>query len=165
MSQSIEDSQTYSTPWALRVFNVLPGNPLQIGVCMVVFLLLIFLAGRYILDAGSSSTPADLRLTIIHILLAGYSVSAYAYLLLVASKVGYELAPAAKQDRELQSIVEQVGRHVWWGILLAGIAGVIVDIYATNLTTTGSNPWDWKQNNYDSFWMRFLGIFFAWYVS
>jgi len=165
MDQKRVSGQKYSTPWALRIFNLIPGNPLQIGICLVTGILLVFLAGRYLLDAGPRSTPADFRLTIIHILLAGYSVSVYAYLLQVARRVGHELAPAAKQDKELQSIVEQVGRHIWWGILLAGFAAVIVDIYATNLTTTGSDPWDWSQNNYDSLWMRFLGVFFGWYIG
>jgi len=165
MSQEKLDEQKYSTAWALRIYDLLPGNPLQIGVSLTTALLLIFLAGRYALEAGPQSTPGDFRLTIIHILLTGYSISAYVYLLEVAHQVGSELAPTAKQDSSFQSNLEQVGSHAWWGILLAGMAGLLIYIYATNLTTTGSDPWDWRQNNYDTFWMRFLGVFFTWYVG
>jgi hypothetical protein len=156
---------TYSTPWALRIFDRLPGNPLQIGICLVATLLLAFLAGRIFLELGPQSAPGDFRLAVIHILLAGYSVSAYVYLLKIARRVGHELAPAISQDRDLQALLGQVGRHVWWGVLPAGLAGMVFLIYATILTTTGSDPWDWRQNNYDSFWMRFLALFFGWYIG
>lgn len=138
---------------------------MQLGFCLVTVLLLVFLAGRNVLEIGPQSAPGDFRLAIIHILLAGYSVSAYVYLLEIARRVGHELAPAIGQDGDLQALLGQVGRHAWWGILPAGLAGMIFLIYATILTTTGSDPWDWRQNNYDSFWMRFLALFFGWYIG
>lgn len=43
------------------------------------------------------------------------------------------------------------------GLLLAGLLRVLFNVLATNITTTGSDPWDWQQYSYHSFWMRVLG--------
>jgi len=158
-------SKSYITPWTLRIFNALPGNPAAIGIGLASILLLLFIGGRILTDAAGSSTPADFRLTLIHISLTAYAASAYAYLLSATAKTFRDLTPIVEQSPLGQSILQRVGKHLWWGLLLAGLFGILIDVYATNTTTVGSDPWDWTQNNYDSFWMRVLGVFMSWWMS
>ena len=55
------------------------------------------------------------------------------------------------------------GQHLGWGIATAALVGTLVSVYATNMTTVGSDPWDWQRTGYDTRWMRILGpIFSAW---
>lgn len=125
----------------------------------------MFVIGRVLSDAGANSTPGDFRLAIIHILLTAYTASAYAYLLTATIRTAHDLAPIVEHAPQGQSILDRVGKHLWWGLVLAGVFGVLIDVYATNATTIGSDPWDWRQNNYDSFWMRVLGPFMSWWMG
>jgi hypothetical protein len=86
-------------------------------------------------------------------------------LLKATSKTAHDLALVVENNSLQKTIVEGIGKHLWWGLLLAGLLGILVDIHATNTTTVGSNPWDWRQTNYDALWMRVLGPFFSWWMS
>ena len=165
MRVDITHSGAHSTPWTFRVFNKLPGNPAFIGVFLAGVLLTMYLIGRVSSVAGVDSNAADFRLAIIHILLTAYAVFAYVYLLSSTIKVNQDLTAFLGDEQERQVILSRVGKHLWWGMLLAGLCGLFVDILATNVTTIGSDPWDWRQNNYDSFWMRVLGPLMCWWVS
>ncbi len=165
MNQHTTPSKSYITPWTLKVFNALPGNPATIGVCLSVILLLVFVIGRTYSDADNNSTAGDFRLAIIHILLTTYAASAYAYLLNTTIRTAHDLAPIVEHAHLRQSILDHVGKHLWWGLVLAGIVGLLINVYATNVTTIGSDPWDWQQNTYDSFWMRILGVFMTWWIA
>jgi hypothetical protein len=52
----------------------------------------VFIASRTIVDGDATSTPRDFRLAIVHILLAGYSAFAYAYLIYLSRKTSADLA-------------------------------------------------------------------------
>jgi hypothetical protein len=152
---------SYITPWTLRIFNALPGNPAAIGVSFAVILILVFVVGRIFIDGSANSTPGDFRLALIHILLTAYTTSAYAYLLAATTKTARELAPVVEHAPLQQAIFDRVGKHLWWGLVLVGLFGILINVYATNTTTLGQDPWDWQQNSYDALWMRVLGPIFC----
>ncbi len=136
-----------------------------LGACLATILLVVFFTGRLIFNGASGSTPGDFRLTIIHILLTAYVPSAYVYLLNAMTKTATDMAPVVSHSLQWKVIADRIGTHRWWGLLLAGLLGIAVDIYATNVTTFGSDPWDWQETNYDARWMRILGPLFSWWIS
>ena len=83
-SSTITWAKSYTTPWTLRAYDALPGNPLWIGIGFTISLLLVFFIGRGLFAGANDSTPDDLRVAIIQILMTAYSASAYAYLLMTA---------------------------------------------------------------------------------
>jgi len=155
----------YIQPWTRIIFHRIPVNPVLLGVCIATLLFVLFFVGRLIFDGGRGSTPGDFRLTIIHILLVAYAASAYVYLLDAVTKTASDMAPVVSHSLQWRAVADRVGSHLWWGLLLAGLLGIGIDIYATNTTTTGSDPWDWQQTNYDSRWMRILGPMFSWWIA
>ncbi|MEH6556284.1 MAG: hypothetical protein V7459_11840 [Oceanicoccus sp.] len=154
--------KSFIRPWTERVFTALPGNHMAIGCGFFLLMLLSFLLGRYLVDGGVRSNQGDFRLTLIHLLLAAYSASAYAYVLSAARNTAIVLKPLIAPTEKAKLLTERIGKHLWWGLLLAGLSGLLINIYATNITTTGSDPWVWDDNNYDSLWMRVLGLFMTW---
>ncbi len=163
MNNKIDDSKALTTPWTLKVFNSIPGNPTIIGLGFVVTLFTVFFAGRYVASANSESTPADFRLTIVHLLLTAYSAFAYIYLLSSAKKAARDLAPTDRRNTLAAHSVDHAGTHHWWALVLAGVVGILVQTYFTVATTTDSEPWNWSHLSYDVQWMRILGpIFSAW---
>ena len=116
-------------------------------------------------DGGDGSTPGDFRMAIIHLLLASYTPSAYVYLLLATQKTVRDLEPVIKSTPELKTTIDRAGKHLWWALVLAGLAGYLMVIHITNVTTLGSDPWSWQQTNFDARWMRVLGPFFAWWMG
>lgn len=165
MNSKTEPPNSYIRPWIPRLVDALPGNPASVGLSLAALLLVIFIGGRLLSNTGGVSTPGDFRLAVIHILLTAYAVFAYAYLLIAARKATLDLEVVAGHTKQWQQVIATVGKYPWWQLLIAGVVGVLIDIYATNMTTLDSNPWVWQENNYDSSWMRVIGPFFAWSMS
>jgi hypothetical protein len=165
VGESIKSSGSYIKPWTVIVYEALPGTPLWIGVGIAVVLLTAFLASRTLFDGDVGSSPGDFRMAIIHILLVAYTSSAYVYLLAAVRNSVEDLRPVIEDSPELKTIMDQVGTHLWWGLVLAGSSGILLDVHGVNVTTFGSDPWVWQQNNFDSRWMRILGPFFGWWMG
>lgn len=155
----------FITPWTRVIFNRLPVNPILLGACLATLLFVLFFSCRLIFDGGRGSTPGDFRLTIIHILLASYAPAAYVYLLNAVVKTASDMAPVVSHSSQWRAIADRIGTHLWWGLLLAGLSGIVFDIYATNVTTIGSDPWDWQKTGYDTRWMRVLGPMLCWWAG
>lgn len=157
----------YTTPWTLRIYDALPGNPFWIGIGFTTALLLIFFAGRSLLGESGNSDSNDLRVAITQILVTAYSASAYAYLLMSARKTTLDLSPVAQDIPQWQTVVERAGKHSRWVLLLIGAASyLIVGVAVTNLTTPEPvNPWAWHGWSYDVFWHRGTTVLFAWWLA
>ena len=156
-----ETAQPYSiTPLTVRVYNWLPGNPASIGIGAAIILLSTFLFARFFID-DPGTTTGDFRLSLIHILLTAFVPSAYVYLVSVTKEVALALEPVFGHEAENQRVLSEVGKYIWWKLLLAALVGVLVNLYATTVTTVGSDPWVWQEQNFDARWMRILGPMFC----
>ncbi len=167
MTDNNKLARSYVTPWTLRVYDALPGNPLYIGIGFTMGLLLIFFVGRAIAGDGNSSTPDDLRIAITQILITTYVASAYACSLMTARKTTEDLAPVIRHSPGWQTIVDRAGKHPWWLLLLVGAASyLILGVSVTNATTPEpTNPWEWQAWSYDVTWHRVTTMFFAWWLA
>jgi hypothetical protein len=157
--------RSYVSPYTLRVFNSLPGNPASISATLALLLLMVFFGGRTLFDGGAGSTAGDLRIALIHILLTAYSVFAYTYLLTAIGKAAHDLAPVVDHSPRWQEIADRVGTYNRWGLVFTAFIGILIYLYATEITTMDADPWVWGQTNYDSRWMRVIGPFFAIWTS
>ena len=166
-SNSSKFSRSYTTPWTLRAYDALPGNPLWIGIGLMTGLLLIFLIGRSFVGGAGDVTSEDFRVAITQILLTAYSASAYACLLTTARKTTHDLSAVARHSPNWQTSVERVGRHPWWILLLVGAGSfLIVGISVTNATTpVPDSPWEWQTWSYDVYWHRATTVFFVWWIG
>jgi len=166
-SNSTTLAKSYTTPWTLRAYDALPGNPFWIGIGFAVVLILIFTAGRTLFVDTGSSSPDELRVAITQILMTAYCASAYAYLLMSARKTTLDLAPVAQTVPQWQTIVARAGKHPSWALPLLGAASyLIIGVPVTNATTPEpTNPWYWQGWNYDVFWHRGTTVFFVWWLG
>ena len=151
-------------PATLRVFNALPGSAVAKGLGFAAVLLTLFFAGRALTDGGAGSSAGDLRLALIHITLTAYSAFAYCYLLNRHRDTYAELEPVLGQAPWQLLGQDMSGKHRW-GILCSALVGLVIYLYATEITTTDSDPWDWSQTNYDSRWMRIIGPLFSLWLA
>lgn len=126
----------FITPLTFRVYSWLPGNPASIGISVAPLLIITFLLTRSIVD-DPTNTEGDFRLSLIHILLTALVPSAYAYLLSVTKEVAHSLEPVFGRDAKNQLILSEIGKHSGWKLLLAAFVGVLINLYATALTTVG----------------------------
>ena len=133
-------ARSYTTPWTLRVYEALPGNPVSIGVVFAIGLLIVFFAGRAVFGNADSATPDELRVAVTQILITAYCATAYAYLLMSARRTTRELAASFPDLPDRQAIVDRAGKHPKWLLPLVGAATYLVfGISMTNLTTA-RNP-------------------------
>jgi len=126
-------AKSYTTPWTLRIYHALPGNPLSIGIGFTIGLLMVYFVGRGLVGGASDSNPDELRVAVIQILLTTYSASAYAYLLMTAQKSTRDLSPVAGHLPQWQSIVDQAGKHTGWARPLVGASSYLILGVATTL--------------------------------
>ncbi len=160
-------NKSYTTPWTLRIYDALPGNPLSIGVGFTIGLLLIYLAGRALVGGAENSDPDELRVALIQILMTAYSASAYVYLLTTARKTTRDLSPVARRVPQWQIVVDRAGKHSRWVLPLIGAANyLIIGVAVTNATTLEpDNPWDWREWAYDVYWHRVTTVLFVWWLA
>lgn len=160
-------AESYTTPWTLRAFQAFPAEPIWVGVGFTIALLLVFLAGRLLVDGAASSTSDDLRVAITQIVIMAYSASAYAYLLITARKTTQDLAPVVQHAPQWQAFSDRAGKHPWWLLPLVGALNfLVVGIAVTNATTPEPvDPWDWQSWNYDVAWHRVTTLFFVWWIG
>ncbi len=158
-------TRSQTTPWTLRAYEALPGNPVQIGLALGFSLLLLFFLGRALFDGAANSTSGDLRIAITQILMTAYSASAYAYVLMSARATTVELA-TGQRSLHWQTAAEQAGKHNAWILFIAGAASyLVVGVAVTNATTPDVNPWDWHGWNYDVLWHRATTVLFVWWIG
>jgi hypothetical protein len=160
---TITQDKHYITPLTARAFSAIGMNPILIGAVMSIVLLSIFLITRNLFTDGLYSSPGDFRLALIHIVMTGYAPMAYVYLMASSGKTTRELAPFA--GASAQKITTLTGKYHWWALMLAGAVGVFVDLYFTEITTSGEDPWLWQSNNFDAKWMRILGPIFCYWIA
>ena len=160
-------NKSYTTPWTLRIYDALPGNPLSIGVGFTIGLLLVYLAGRALVGGAQNSNPDELRVALIQIMITTYCASAYAYLLMTARKTTRDLSPVARHVPQWQTVVDRAGKHLRWVLPLVGaVSYLILGIAATNATTLEpDNPWDWRGWSYDIYWHRATTVFLVWWLA
>jgi len=160
-------ARSYTTPWILRIYDALPGNPVSIGIVFTISLLLIFFGGRALVDGASDSTSDDLRVAVTQILIVAYSTSAYAYLLMTARKTTHNLSPVARYSPNWQTTVDRAAKHPRWILILVGASSfLLIGVVVTNATTPEPvNPWDWRGWNYDVFWHRATTVLFVWWIG
>lgn len=167
MSNKNRLTGSYVTPWTVRAYDALPGNPFYIGIGFTLGLLLVFFIGRAIAGDGNNSTTSDLRVAITQILITSYVASAYVYLLKTARKTTQDLSPVVQHTSEWQTTLERAGKHPWWLLLLVGAASyLILGVSVTNATTSSLiDPWEWQSWNYDVTWHRLTTVFFVWWLG
>lgn len=160
-------AKSYTTPYTLRAFNALPGNPISIGTVFAFGLLMVFFVGRALVGGSDNSTSDELRVAVSQILMVAYSASAYAYLLMTARRTTQELSPIVKELPHGQALVDRAGKHPGWVLLLVGAASyLLIGVGVTNATTPElTNPWDWQGWNYDVAWHRVTTVFFTWWIG
>ena len=109
------------------------------------------------------STEGDFRLAMIHILLTAFGPAAYFYMLSVTRQVARDITPVLIDNETTRQLLDEIGKTIRWRLMLAVLFGVMVDVYATSVTTVGSDPWVWQDQNIEAKWMRILGpIFSGW---
>jgi hypothetical protein len=142
-------ANSYTTPWTVRVYDALPGNPLSIGIGFTICLLLVFFVGKSLFGGANNSNPDEFRVALTQILITSYSASAYAYLLMTARKTTQDLSPVAQHLPQWQTVVDRAGKHPWWVLSLVGaLSYLLLGVPVTNATTLGAvSPWDWRAWN------------------
>ncbi|NIL94334.1 MAG: hypothetical protein GTO71_07825 [Woeseiaceae bacterium] len=160
-------ARSYTTPWTLRAYDALPGNPFWIGIVFTIGLLLVFFVGRSLVDGAKNSAPDDLRVAITHILIMAYSASAYAYLLVTARRTTHDLSQVARSAPHWQRTIDRAGKHPRWILLVVGAASfLVVGVAVTHATTPEpTNPWEWQSWNYEVYWHRATTVLFMWWIG
>jgi hypothetical protein len=117
-------------------------------------------------DNTSVGSLADVRISIIHILLTTYSASIYAYLLSTARASAHSLVPVVARTPQTEVILDRMGTHPWWALLLAAAVAIgLFSLITIETTPEVANPWAWESLNYDSLWHRVLLVCFGWWVG
>ncbi len=157
----------YTSPWTLRVYDALPGNPLWIGIGFTVGLVLLFFIGRFALGYDIGSDPNDLRVAITQVLMMTYFASAYVGLLATARRTAHDLSPVGQEGDDWSSAIDRAGKHRRGVLPILGIVSyLIIGVGVTNLTTPApTNPWDVTGWSYDIYWHRITTVFHVWWTA
>ena len=160
-------SSTYTSPWTLRVYERLPGNPFWIGVGFTIVLTILFFIGRAVTGNDISSNTNDLRIAVTQILMTTYFASAYAGLLATARRTTRDLSPVGRQSADWSLVVDRAGKHRRGVLPILGIVSyLVIGVGVTNATTPApTNPWDIQLWNYDVYWHRFTTVLFVWWIA
>jgi hypothetical protein len=160
-------AKSYTTPWTLRAYDALPGNPISIGTVFAIGLLTAFFVGRVILGGADNAAPGELRVAITQILITACCATAYVYVLMMARRTTRELSPAIPDLPNQHAIVDRAGKHSKWILPLVGAASyLIIGIGVTNATTQApSSAWYWQGWSYDVFWHRATTVAFVYWIG
>jgi hypothetical protein len=127
------------------------------------------LLGRLTASAGALGSLRELRLAIIHCLLAGYLPSACLYLLRRMRTTAGELGIILRTEEG--SAAADLASHVGEGktvstrvLLLSGLAGMLFTVL-TPLLTAQTTPWDPTTWSPEVWWHRLLGLFIGWWIG
>ncbi len=152
----------------LQLYPILPGLIIS---CTLLCLLLLqeVLLGRLVVVFGPTGSPRDLRLAIIHCLLAGYFPSACLYLLRGMRTTAGELAGIVVTDRNLPEIdlATSIGESIPVGVkslALAGLLGLLLAVLFP-LLTAETAAWDPSTWYPEVWWHRLLGLFIGWWFG
>ncbi|MDJ0750694.1 MAG: hypothetical protein QNJ11_14500 [Woeseiaceae bacterium] len=159
--------RAYITPWTLKVYDALRGNPFWIGAVFASAMLIAFFAGRAVFGNDGSSALDELRVAVTQILITAYCATAYAYLLMSARKTTRALAQAIPNLPDRSNVVDRAGKHLPWVLPMIGVASyLIIGIGVTNATTPEpDNPWYWQGWSYDVVWHRATTVLFVYWIG
>lgn len=163
MPTTIEPLAQVLAPRTARFFSALPISPLMLGLITAAILLALFISGRVVWDAGVHAS--DLRLTLIHILMAAYAVFAYAFYVQNTQSITTQLEASITPSQEWRQRQANLTTRYRLLTVLSVVVGVIIYIWATEVTTADREPWDWANTNYDTRWMRVLGPMFSFSIA
>jgi hypothetical protein len=139
------------------------------GTLLVLLFLQEALLGRFALLFGPTGSPRDLRLAIVHCLLAGYLPTACLFLWRGARNTAAELVRTLQIDNGVPDKVPVTLRGEGAGIgtgalILAGLLGVLLAVPFPFLTAeTGAwHPATWTP---EIWWHRLLSLFIGWWAG
>ncbi|MDH3619534.1 MAG: hypothetical protein OER91_01490 [Gammaproteobacteria bacterium] len=160
-------AKSHTTPWTLRAYDAIPGNPIWIGAVFTIGFLVAFFIGRAMFGGADNSAPGELRIAVTQILITAYCATAYAYVLMMARRNTRELTLAIPKLPDQRGIVDRAGKHSKWILPLVGVASyLIIGIGVTNATTPGpTSPWHWQGWGYDVFWHRATTVAFVYWIG
>ena len=160
-------AKSYTTPWTLRAYDALPGNPISIGAVLAIGLLTAFFVGRAVFGGAENPAPGELRVAVTQILIAAYCATAYTYVLMTARRTTRELSLAVPDLPNHRAIIDRAGKHAKWILPLVGaVSYLIIGIGVTNATTLdATSPWYWQGWSYDVFWHRVTTVAFVYWIG
>jgi hypothetical protein len=139
------------------------------GLLLLGLLVQELLLWRFTGDFGPQGSPRDLRLAIIHCLLAGYLPSACLYLLRGMHATREQL----KDILQPADLIPSIGPDPAGGLLaglntgalvIAGLLGALASVYMPMLTA-GTPAWDPSTWNPEVWWHRVIGLFLGWWLG
>jgi hypothetical protein len=132
------------------------------------------LLGRFAVVFGPTGSPRDLRLAIIHCLLAGYLPSACLFLVsgmrTTFDELGGILQPADNTGVDPDGRIQEKPSRVSMGtistkvLIFSGAMGLLLSVL-TPFLTTETGAWDPSTWYPEVWWHRLLGIFIGWWTG
>jgi hypothetical protein len=137
------------------------------GVLLLLLFLQELLLGRLPVVFGPTGSPRDLRLAIIHCLLAGYLPSACLYLWRGMRETAAELESILKPGDDAPSVepATSFGGRLpvsSKSLVLAGLLGALLTVF-TPVLTARTPAWDPSTWAPETWWHRVLGLFIGWW--
>jgi hypothetical protein len=161
--------------WTERAYTSVPLSPAVVGAAIAGVLVLAFgvseLAfGRHLLLADLEDPGAllsQVRIAVVHCLLAAYLPTAYIYLLRgYRGTLGQLRGDLDCSDAEVADLRAQIGRYGPVALGLAGLAGFGMVLWITRVTTPPQfDPWDWSLQIQEVRWQRVLGMWLGWWFG
>jgi hypothetical protein len=146
------------------LLGLIIGGALLLGLFVQELLL-----GRFTASASALGSLRELRLAIIHCLLAGYIPSACLYLLRRMRATAGELGIILGAEKG--SAAADLAAHVGQGkpistrvLLLSGFSGMLLTVL-TPFLTAQTAPWDPATWSAEVWWHRLLGLFIGWWIG
>jgi hypothetical protein len=138
------------------------------GALLLLLFVQEFLLGSLSEILGAAVSPGDLRLAIIHCLLAGYLPSACLYLWRGTRQAAAELESVLKPDDDFLN--GDSATHSVYGLpvsmkslVLAGLLGTLLGVLSPLLTA--ESAWDPSTWYPEVWWHRVLGLFISWWAG
>ena len=163
-----EDIEPLSFTQLLYKYPALLGLIIS-GVLLVLLFIQELLLGRFAVVFGPWGSPRDLRLAIIHCLLAGYLPSACLYLWRGMRQTAAELHSILKPDDDVPYGYSAMGFGdglpvSTTSLVLAGLFGLLLSVLLPFLTAETA-AWDPSTWDPEVWWHRILGLFIGWWAG